>query len=92
MVTNIFFKLILIAFLTLPIINNSFASTSLGPQVGDYLVAKVSIDSNDYNVTKRYYQRILRKNPDNLLSLDRLLLLSILDGEIYRAQKIIHLN
>ena len=86
MVKNIFFRFILITFLTLTITNISFASTSSGPQVGDYLVAKVSIDSNDYNVTKRYYQRILRKNPNNLLSLDRLLLLSILDGDIQSAK------
>ena len=62
MVKNIFFRFILITFLTLTITNNSFASTSSGPQVGDYLVAKVSIDSNDYNVTKDIIREYLEKS------------------------------
>ena len=86
MVLNILSRFFLSVFFTLLIVSSSFAIKSPGPEVGDYLVAKVSIDSNDYNVTKRYYQKILRKNPSNLQSLDRLLLLSILEGDIQSAK------
>ena len=86
MVLNILSRFFLSVFFTLLIVSSSFAIKSPGPEVGDYLVAKVSIDSNDYNVTKRYYQKILRKNPSNLQSLDRLLLLSILEGDIQNAK------
>ena len=61
------------------------ASQYIPPRVGDYLVAKISSASNDYDVTKKYYQRLHRANPDNLLALDRLLLLSILDGDLLSA-------
>tara|TARA_B100001057_G_scaffold163769_1_gene164393 strand:- start:3034 stop:4704 length:1671 start_codon:yes stop_codon:yes gene_type:complete len=86
MVLNILSRFFLSVFFTLLVVSSSFAIKSPGPEVGDYLVAKVSIDSNDYNVTKRYYQKILRKNPSNLQSLDRLLLLSILEGDIQSAK------
>jgi len=73
---------------------NLFFSTaySLGSdkermQVGDYLVAKISNNENDYKVTKRFYQKIHRKNPTDLLALDRLLLLSLLDGDLLSANK-----
>jgi len=73
---------------------NLFFSTSysLGTdkermQVGDYLVAKISNNENDYKVTKRFYQKIHRKNPTDLLALDRLLLLSLLDGDLLSANK-----
>lgn len=56
-------------------------------QVGDYLVAKISNNENDYGVTKRFYQKIHRKNPTNLLVLDRLLLLSLLEGDLLSANK-----
>ena len=56
-------------------------------QVGDYLVAKISNNENDYRVTKRFYQKIHRKDPTNLLALDRLLLLSLLDGDLLSANK-----
>jgi len=64
---------------------NLYAAQFIPPQVGDYLVAKISSDSNDYSVTKRYYQRLHRSNPNDLLALDRLLLLSILDGDLLSA-------
>jgi len=64
---------------------NLHAAQFIPPQVGDYLVAKISSDSNDYSVTKRYYQRLHRSNPNDLLALDRLLLLSILDGDLLSA-------
>ena len=73
---------------------NLFTSTaySLGiykenMQVGDYLVAKISNNENDYKVTKRFYQKIHRNNPTDLLALDRLLLLSLLDGDLLSANK-----
>ena len=73
---------------------NLFFSTahSLGTdkeriQVGDYLVAKISNNENDYRVTKRFYQKIHRNNPTDLLALDRLLLLSLLDGDLLSANK-----
>ena len=73
---------------------NLFFSTaySLGTdkervQVGDYLVAKISNNENDYRATKRFYQKIHRKNPTDLLALDRLLLLSLLDGDLLSANK-----
>ncbi len=73
---------------------NLFFSTSysLGTdkrrmEVGDYLVAKISNNENDYKVTKRFYQKIHRKNPTDLLALDRLLLLSLLDGDLLSANK-----
>ena len=73
---------------------NLFFSTaySLGTvkermQVGDYLVAKISNNENDYKVTKRFYQKIHRNNPTDLLALDRLLLLSLLDGDLLSANK-----
>ena len=55
------------------------------PKIGDYLVANISSNSNDYKITKRYYQKLHRSNPNDLLALDRLLLLSILDGDLYSA-------
>ena len=64
---------------------NLHAAQFIPPQVGDYLVAKISSDSNDYSTTKRYYQRLHRSNPNDLLALDRLLLLSILDGDLLSA-------
>ena len=64
---------------------NLNAAQYVPPKVGDYLVAKISSISNDYGITKRYYQRLHRSNPDNLLALDRLLLLSILDGDLLSA-------
>tara|TARA_A100001015_G_scaffold43195_1_gene47486 strand:+ start:487 stop:873 length:387 start_codon:yes stop_codon:yes gene_type:complete len=60
------------------------AKTNL-PKIGDYLVANISSNSNDYKITKRYYQKLHRSNPNDLLALDRLLLLSILDGDLYSA-------
>ena len=49
---------------------NLNAAQYIPPQVGDYLVAKISSDSNDYSTTKRYYQRLHRSNPNDLLALD----------------------
>ena len=56
-------------------------------EVGDYLVAKISNNENDYRVTKRFYQKIHRKNPSDLLALDRLLLLSLLEGDFISANQ-----
>ena len=63
----------------------SFGTYKEKAQVGDYLVAKISNNENDYKVTKRFYQKIHRKNPSDLLALDRLLLLSLLDGDLIRV-------
>ena len=55
--------------------------------IGEYLIAKISNSENDYDVTKRFYKKIHRNNPSNLLALDRLLLLSLLEGDLLSANK-----
>jgi len=76
--------LFLILIFTLSFSSANAAKTNL-PKIGDYLVANISSNSNDYKITKRYYQKLHRSNPNDLLALDRLLLLSILDGDLYSA-------
>jgi len=65
----------------------SFGFDRTEPQVGEYLVAKISNNEKDYAVTKRFYQKIHAHNPSNLLALDRLLLLSLLEGDLQNANR-----
>jgi tetratricopeptide (TPR) repeat protein len=55
--------------------------------VGEYLIAKVSHNQSDHKITKQYYKKIYRKDPDNLVALDRLMLLNLLDGDLRKANE-----
>ena len=79
--------ILLFFFSLLPSNSYSFGSDKSSLEVGDYLVAKISNNENDYRVTKRFYQKIHRKNPSDLLALDRLLLLSLLEGDFMSANQ-----
>ena len=79
--------ILLFFFSLLPSNSYSFGSDKSSLEVGDYLVAKISNNENDYRVTKRFYQKIHKKNPSDLLALDRLLLLSLLEGDFMSANQ-----
>ena len=81
-----FLTYLLISFSNISISYAAF-DKKISISVGEYLIAKVSHNQSDHKITKQYYKKIYRKDPDNLVALDRLMLLNLLDGDLRKANE-----
>lgn len=79
------FRLISLLALIFLFQNLALASHLSSPKVSDYLQAKVSDSINDYKSTIKFYQKLHKHNPRDTVIINKLLMASILDGDLLNA-------
>ena len=70
------------------IFSNAMADDKESGFAGPYLAAKYAISESNFNAASEFYNKVLNKDPTNLILLNEALLSSIGQGDFITAQKI----
>ena len=68
-------------------VNVSAAKKDNFPKVGDYLIAQISSQANDYNAANKYYLNLLKKDKKNTDLYLKIIKNNLLNGKIEDANK-----
>ena len=68
-------------------VNVSAAKKDNFPKVGDYLIAQISSQANDYNAANKYYLNLLKKDKKNIDLYLKIIKNNLLNGKIEDANK-----